>query len=87
MSFTEIFAWGFGLSLVLYFLGWSFGCALDLFFVDSSDSLSWDRSDDQNPWFLGFVAQAGFFNIQKEVFYVEIFQKSWRGYVSGRKQR
>lgn len=46
MSFTEIFAWGFGLSLVLYFLGWSFGCALGLFFVDSSDSLSWDRSDD-----------------------------------------
>ena len=43
MTYTEIFAWGFGIPLFLYFLGWAFRHCFDLCGV--SDDLAWNDRD------------------------------------------
>ena len=43
MTFLEIFSWGFGLALMLYFVGWTMGHCFNL--VGTLDDLAWsDRN-------------------------------------------
>ena len=45
MSYTEIFAWGIGIPLFVYFLGWTMGHCFDL--VGASDDLAWLDRDHE----------------------------------------
>lgn len=47
MAYIEVLAWGFGISLFLYFAGWGLGYCFDLCGV--SDDLAWnDRYEDRD---------------------------------------
>ena len=46
MAFIEVFAWGWGIALFLYFLGWGLGHCFDM--VGVTDDLAWNHSRDED---------------------------------------